>query len=342
MNVSKRSTIYDIARLVNMPPSTVSRILRGTGGKESSIQAVKKAASELNYFPNQIASALKSKKTNVIGIMIPRLDYPFHAAIVHNLEKRLNAQGFKTLIFQHDNCVQSEINGIGIFMQRQVDGIIACMASETKDLSHFEQLIEMEKPLVLFDQINVPIKAQQVTLNDYETGFMATKHLLEKGYENIAFLNINNQSTESADRLLGYRDALTEQGKFFDPRKVLNVQLSVSGGRYGLAQLFSRNLGIDAIVAGSDFTALGVIKKLGDLGMSVDRFGVIGFSNELFTEYTTPSISTIDQQPEEFAQVCSRLLLEMIDSENPYKYISRVTISPALVARESTSYSILA
>ncbi|RZJ75876.1 MAG: LacI family transcriptional regulator [Flavobacterium sp.] len=335
--MKKKITIYDIAKELDITVSTVSRALSGFPSiKETTRQAVFDAAKKLNYSPNKLASALKSGKTYIVGVIVPSIEAHFFASIIHSIEKGLKSSGYSILLYQSKESLANEVKGIRTFLETQVDGIMASMSLETNDIAHFLEVIAANKPLILFDRVNEEIDAPSVTLNDYQAGYDATMHLINKGFKNIAFLTTSHRVKIFNDRLSGYKYAMKENNLTVYDENIILGGLSIKDGRYGTGRLLRGENQPDAIIAGDDFTALGVIKKLKESGQIPPEIGVIGFANESFSAYITPSLSSVDQHPEQIGASCAQMFLKMIDHGSPYSNIQNIVLSPTIVSRQST------
>ncbi len=335
--MKKKTTIYDIAKALNITVSTVSRALSGFPAiSETTREAVFQTAKKLNYSPNRLASALKSGKTYIIGVIVPSVQAHFFASIIHSIEEGLRNSGYRVILYQSNESVENEINGVKTLLEAQVDGIIASMSLETEDVSHFAEIIEQNKPLILFDRVHEDLKVPTVTLDDFKAGYMATQHLIDRGYKNIAFVTTVHQIKIFNDRLKGYWAALKDNNLPIVEENIIFGGLSIKDGRFGAGKLMRNEVRPDAIIAGDDFTALGVIKKLKEVNETPPKIGVIGFANEAFSAYITPNLSTIDQHPNQMGSECSKLFLSMIQQEDPYQNIKNIIIDPSLVERQST------
>lgn len=335
--MKKKTTIYDIAKELNITVSTVSRALSGFSAiSETTRAAVITTAKKLNYSPNRLASALKSGKTYIIGVIVPSVQSHFFASVIHNIEEGLKDSGYRIILYQSNESVQNEINGVKTLLEAQVDGIIASFSLETEDVSHFNEIIKQNKPLVIFDRVNINLNAPTVTLDDFKAGYLATQYLIEKGYQNIAFITTIHQIKIFKDRLEGYKAALKDHNLKVLEENIIFGGLSIKDGRFGASKLMRLNKKPDAIISGDDFTALGVIKKLKEIDETPPKIGVIGFANEGFSAYITPNLSTIDQHPNQMGSECAKMFLKMIQQENPYQDIKHVIIDPTLVERQST------
>eukprot|EP01012_Entosiphon_sulcatum_P006949 TRINITY_DN13411_c0_g4_i1.p1 TRINITY_DN13411_c0_g4~~TRINITY_DN13411_c0_g4_i1.p1 ORF type:complete len:302 (-),score=17.24 TRINITY_DN13411_c0_g4_i1:204-1109(-) len=292
-------------------------------------------AKKLNYSPNKLASALKSGKTYIIGVIVPSVQAHFFASIIHCIEDGLKDSGYRVIIYQSNESVENEINGVRTLLEAQVDGIMASLSLETKDVSHFAEIIEQSKPLILFDRVNVGLNVPTITLDDFNAGYIATKHLIDKGFKKIAFVTTAHHVKIFNDRLEGYKKALSDHSFPIINEHLILGGLSIKDGRFGAGKLMRGNKP-DAIIAGDDFTALGVIQKLKEINETPPEIGVIGFANEAFSAYITPSLSTIDQHASQMGKECAKMFLKMINQQNPYAQIEHIVLNPSIIEREST------
>lgn len=339
--MKKKTTIYDIAKELNITVSTVSRALSGFPAiSETTRQTVIDAAERLNYSPNKLASALKSGKTFIVGVIVPSVQAHFFASIIHSIEEGLKDSGYRIILYQSNESVENEIKGVKTLLEAQVDGIMASLSLETDDISHFQEIIKQNKPLILFDRISTKLDVPTVTLNDFKAGFLATQHLIDQGYKKIAFVTTMHQIKIFNDRLEGFREAMKANNLPINEDQLIFGGLSIKDGRYGAGKLLRGNNLPDAIIAGDDFTALGVIKKLKEVDHTPPKIGVIGFANEAFSAYITPSLSTVDQHPNRMGRDCAEMFLQMVKQSNPYDEIRNVTLEPTIVERQSTGFSL--
>ncbi|MCZ4221677.1 LacI family DNA-binding transcriptional regulator [Pedobacter rhodius] len=334
----KKTTIYDIAKALNVTVSTVSRALSGFPAiSDSTRKAVIETAKQLNYSPNKLASALKSGKTYTIGVIVPSVEAHFFATIIDSIEEGLKDAGYRIIVYQSKESLTKEIDGVKALTEAQVDGIIASMSLETNNVSHFEAFINQDKPLILFDRINMALEVPTITLNDFRAGFIATEHLLVNGYQNIVFVTTTHQIKIFENRLKGYKAALEANGLPVNEDNILFGGLSIADGKTIGTQLLKRKKRPDAIIAGDDFTALGIMQQLKSAGITPPEIGIIGFANETFSEYVTPSLTTVEQYPANMGKACAEMFLDMIRSLKPYENIKHFVIEPVVIARGSTA-----
>ncbi|MEO6456231.1 MAG: LacI family DNA-binding transcriptional regulator [Ginsengibacter sp.] len=338
------TTISDIARALKTTPATVSRAMNNHPSISiETKEAVKLTATKLNYKKNRLASSLRSGKTFVIGVIIPKIEINFFGSIVHGIESVANAHGYNILIYQSNESPEFEIKGLETFMTAQVDGIMASVAKETVDYSHYISARNRGIPLVLFDRANADCGIPSVVIDDFKGAFMATEHLIQQGYKRIAYVSGQQHVKIFNDRLKGYKAALQKNGFSVIDELIFPGNVSVESGREATSYFLKLNDRPDAIFAVEDFTALGVIKECKEKGIKVpEEMGVFGFACEMFGEHITPSLSTMDQQTVLMGEKAIKLLLEIIHQGHmPLNGHSRIVIEPIPLFRNSSKRNII-
>jgi LacI family transcriptional regulator len=191
--------------------------------------------------------------------------------------------------------------------------------------------------LVLFDRISTKLKVPTVTLNDFNAGFLAAQHLIDQGYKKIAFITTVQPIKTFTDRLEGYREAMKINQLPIDADHIVFGGLSIKDGKYGAAKLLSAKTIPEAIITADDYTALGVLKQLKEVNEIPPKIGLIGFSNEAFSAYISPALSTVDQHPNLMGRGCAELFLQMIKKNHPYDDICHLVLEPTIIKRQSSN-----
>ncbi|WP_181305488.1 LacI family DNA-binding transcriptional regulator [Rufibacter sp. XAAS-G3-1] len=340
-----RTTIHDIAKELNTSPSTVSKALNDHPSISAATkELIKAAAQNLNYRQNRLASSLRSGRTNIIGIVIPSADIGFFGGVVHGIEKLARSNGYNILLFQSHETGEYEVEGIETLLQTSVDGIIVSIAKDTPNLDHFYDVKKRKVPLILFDRIKDELNSPSVVVDDYKGAFMATEHLIQQGYTRIAHISGPQHIKIFNDRLCGYVDALKTNNLPVDDDLIQYGRNSIESGRDSAERLLARNKGMDAIFAAVDITALGALQYLKQAGVKMpEKIGIIGFGNEPFSPYVTPSLSTIDQQPARMGEEAFTLFLEAMAKKTAGSHAGevmeepkKIVLEPVLIVRESS------
>ncbi|HJU45265.1 MAG TPA: LacI family DNA-binding transcriptional regulator, partial [Chitinophagaceae bacterium] len=311
--MSNKITIADIARKLNVDPATVSRALNGHPSiSERTKTMVINTAEKLQYNRNNLASSLRSGRTNVIGVMVPSADISFFGSVIHGIEALANEKGYSVLIYQSNESRSYELKGLEAFLNARVDGVLVSIAKDTLDYSHFTNIKKRGIPIIFFDRAKENLNIPSVVIDDYKGAFEATKHLIKQGYKRIAHIAGPQHMDVFHHRLEGYRDALKAHKMPAGKTLIYEGDVSIEAGRKAIQQLLSAPKPPDAVFAVEDFTALGALKQLKESKIKVPQeFGVVGFANELFGEHVTPSLSTFDQQTVQMGKEALGLLLEL-------------------------------
>lgn len=336
--MSKRTTIHDIARALDITAATVSRALQNNPRiSDSTRKAVHAKAKEMHYQPNSIASALRKGNSKLIGVLIPTIDRNFFGSVVRGMEEVFNETPFNVIICQSNDQQDKEIANIKALMEAQVDGILASYAKNTTDFSHFHTITKQGIPLILFDRVTEELDVDSVIIDDRKISFNAVSHLIEQGCSRIAHFAGPDTVSIYRNRRLGYEDALLHHGIDPDPGLIFSVDLNIENGR----ELGKRILNIDpmpdAVFSASDYAAIGAIQTLKEKGVTVpDDVCFVGFSNEAFTELVDPPLSTIDQHSKQMGGYAAELMIERLSGAVNHTASRKTVLMPELIIRASS------
>lgn len=334
-----KPTILDIARELNVTPSTVSRALSGnTSISEATRIAVKKTAKRLKYQPNKIASSLRLGKTGIIGVIIPSAEINFFGSVLHGIEKIANENNYNVLIYQSNEETDFEKKGIDTFLRLKVDGILASISKETTSISHYKEIKKRGVPLILFDRANDELAVPTVTVNDYQGAFKATQHLIDQGCLTIAHIGGQQHVSIFKQRLEGYKEALRLNGLPLDERLIKQGKVSIESGYSCMQELLQQSVVPDGVFAVEDFTALGAMQAIKAANKKMpEDITLIGFANEAFGAYITPSLSTVDQQTRNMGIHAAQLFFNLTQRKDFYKSPPvKQVLEPLLIFRDSS------
>ncbi|MFM1877271.1 MAG: hypothetical protein RLZZ241_137 [Bacteroidota bacterium] len=349
--MAKKTTIYDIAKELNITAATVSRALNNNPKiSKATRDLVMNAANRMHYEQNKLAQALKSGKSFNVGVIVPRIDSNFFASVIRGIEEELYPQGYHVIICQtHDNKTL-ELANVNSLLNAQVDGILMSVSNannaeiikpsaqgDLKEDEIFENLLKKNVPLIFFDRKKELHGVSSVVIDDYKGAYEATQHLIDQGKSRIAHLSNNQAIQIFKNRFLGYKQALIDNGLKFDEQLVVECLSNVQDGRKAAQKLLELKQRPDAIFSVSDFSALGAIKEILDHDLKIPGdISVAGFSNEPFTHLIEPSITTVDQFPSEMGRIAAQVFLEEVNSDGVQKAEKHVVLKPELVVRNSS------
>ena len=332
--LKKRVSQRDIAKILGINVSTVSRALKGQGGVSSALrQKIEQLAHELCYRPNPFAVSLRFDTTRTIGIVVPDVSYNPYALFVKRVESEARKAGLLCIIMDSDDSFDSEVECLEHLESMHVEGIILCLSQETTDFSHLERLKRNRIPLVLFDRI-ADIDVSSVVINDELLARQATLHLIDGGARRIAFLGGPNQLKQTVDRKHGYIEALHERGLAVSKELVMCNNISFNSGLSDTLELLSLPEPPDAIIAAHGLLTTSSIQAVNSKGLRVpEDVSIIGFMSDWVSELATPRMTFVKQNVKELGLKAFQLLQDQINGNDE---VCHVIANARLEVREST------
>nr|WP_262898947.1 LacI family DNA-binding transcriptional regulator [Hymenobacter piscis] len=329
-----------MAKALQLSTSTVSRALNNhTTISEATRQRVQQLARELNYHPNHLAASLRTGRSKLLGVLVPHIEGTFFASVVHGIETVASQAGFRVMICQSNEDVAQEKSNIDTLINAQVEGILVSLSRTTHDTRHFEKVRQRGIPLVFFDRLLEAPDVNAVVLDDYQGAYQVTTHLIEQGCRRIAHFAGPQHLNIYRNRLLGYQAALRTYGLPEDPTLLIGSDMKLPDGSAGMEQLLALSPAQrpDGLFSASDFALVGALQTLKARGLRVPADMLLaGFSNEIFTSFTEPRLTSVDQRCEQMGQETVRLFLEILAVGTAAFQPRRVVLAPRLLPRESS------
>lgn len=335
-------TIKDIAKELGVSISTVSKALKDSHEiSEETRKKIKAFANFYHYKPNSLALKLRNKKTMVIGIIIPEIVHHFFSRVISGIEKTANERGYNVMICLSNESYDKELLNINMLADGSVDGLLISIAKETlekKEFNHFKELINDEIPFVLFDRVSDEIACDKVLVDDAGGGYKATNHLIDIGCKRIALLTTPDHVNVGTQRRLGYIRALEENNRKINNDLIIKINESFDIAEQIKKLLNSPDKLPDGIFAVNEIYAATAMKIAREKGLNVpEDIAVIGFTDGLISEFSTPSLSTVAQHGFTMGEQAADLLLNRIQKkENAENDFERKVISTNLKIRNST------
>lgn len=329
-------TIKDIARELNISPSTVSRALKDHPDISASTkQLVNDLADKYHYTPNAVALSLKFQKTNVLGIIIPEIVHFYFSSVISGIESEAEKAGYSVLITQSGESYERELKNVATCLGSRVDGFLISMSKNTHDYAHFENLAENNIPMVFFDRICPGLKADRVVVDDYVGAFKAVEHMIKGGCKRIVHLSAPLHLLIARNRLNGYLDALRQNG--IQPDDSLIVECDDrEKALHMVPELFNGAIKPDGVFAINDFTASGALTAIKRLGLKIpEDVAVCGFSDGLVAEVTDPPMTTVIQYGAAVGKSAAKLLIDRIEKDDNSSFKTQM-IKTSLKVRQST------
>lgn len=335
--MKEKITIYDISKKLNVSAATVSRALNDNPKISSKTRLlVKKTANEMNYKQNRLAQALKSGKSNNVGVIVPYINGNFFSSVIRGIEEELTPYGYHVIICQTHEKYEHEIDQINTLINTQIGGIFMSVSKNTLNTEHIQKA-SSETPLVFFDRKKNIKGVSSVTIDDFEAGYIATKQLINQGCTKIAHLSGDLNLEIYTDRFNGYLRALEENNIDIKPEFIIKTISKIESGASAIKKLWKLKEKPDGIFSASDFTALGAMQELKEMNIKIpDDVCIIGFSNEPFTKYLELPMSTIDQTPQEMGKIAAQVFLEQTNGNKNVSIEKKVVLKPKLIVRKSS------
>lgn len=330
--MTKRITIKDIARNLNLHHSTVSRALRNDSRvKEKTRKLVAEYADKNGYQVNMSALQLRGSVKNTIALIVPNINHNFFSNIVSIITNLAVEEGFIVSIFQSNESYKQEQEIINTIIQNNVAGVIASVTMETKNSDHFKKLDKFKIPLVLFDRFCNDIQVPKVVVNNEEVVFKAVELLIKKGCRRIAHVGGPQSVNVFKDRHAGYLRALNLHEINYQQSNFIEKDFTIEDGKLTMIKLLNLFKRPDGLIVDSNILLIGVLLELKKLNYKIpEDIAVIGFSNNPYVEAFSPGVISIVQPDKEIAQHAFELLLKQF-SDGDTELIKDIVVSPEIV-----------
>ena len=300
---------------------------------------VKQLAKELNYRPNPFAQSLRKEAPRVIGVIVPNLVTHYYAAVLDGIEDYASKLGYSVISSNSHEDHEREAQALDNFLNMHVEGIIACLAQDTTDYSHFEQLHKMGVPLVFFARCCLEDMFSQVVGNGDVAAQEATQHMIETGSRRVAFIGGPNHLDMVRRRKHGYLEALRENRIPIDRDLVVCDKIDFDVARNATLRLLEGENPPDAILAFNDIITYAAFDAIKSKGLRIpEDVAIIGFTDGDTAAFVTPRLSAImDQAHVQGTKACQLLMKSINGDEKIYKEV----VPMILKIRESSEKNLV-
>lgn len=315
MGTKNTSSLKDIAARLGISIATVSRALQNNPAiSKATREKVFRTAREMNYTKNFIADSLRSGQLPVIGVIVPHAVTLFYSSIIDGIEQVAAQEGYAVITMNSHESYEEEKSNVHSLQNLHVAGIIASVTQETEEFRHFDNLAKNNLPVV-FVARDIPTRNfSSVTADSVESAHKATRHLIEQGCRRIAILCGPSRLNMVTERKHGYIEALHDNRLLVRPEYVAYSDINQQAAMQATKQLLALKERPDAILALNDILLFAAMKAIKSSGLSIpDDIALIGFSDVEYAEYTSPSLSTIEDQSHLMGETACRLLLQHIN-----------------------------
>ena len=329
-------TIKDIAKALNISPSTVSRALQDHDDiSKKTREKVQAYAKAHHYKPNAIALSLKMQRTNIIGVIVPNMVHNFFASVLAGIDDAARKKGYNVILCQTSEQYEREVDCLDTLLASHISGLLISLSKSTTNFDHLKEALQEDLPIVMFDRVSPEIKTDQVVTDDYSGAYAAVCHLIETGCKRIAFYGSPEHLTITQERKRGYLDALKNHG--IEPDNDIMFECD---SREAAIELTPKVMQLkncpDAFFTVNDYTASGVIHSIKRAGLKIpEDVSVCGFGDGVVARTSDPELTTVEQNGYEIGLTACMRLIDKIEKKDTDS-ITRTVIKTRLIKRNST------
>ncbi|RSL30328.1 LacI family transcriptional regulator [Salibacterium salarium] len=331
----KKPTLHDVASLASVSQSTVSQYLNGRYkhmGKETR-RRIEHSINTLQYKPNAVARGLKQKKTTTIGIIVANILHRFSTQVSRAIEDICHQFEYHAIICNADDDAKKEKKYIDMLKAKQVDGFIIIPTGLNEDL--YKDLLEERYPLIFLDRKVEALPIPTVSLKNKKAGYEAATHLLDQNHRNIAYISSPLTVNTRKERYQGYVQALENAGIEVKEEYVFGGDINQLN--HTLPDILEKNHPPTALICGNDRVLKNVLPILKKRDISIPQhLALLTFDEVEFSEFFTPTITTIEQPAYEMGVQAAELLLQRINGKAEQQREETYEFEPKLKVRESS------
>jgi DNA-binding LacI/PurR family transcriptional regulator len=307
------ATLRDVAERAGVSTATASRVVTGSAHvRGETRERVERAMRELLYVPPGAV------RTGAIGLLVPELANPIFPALAQAMETQATKAGLATILCNIRGSTVAETEYVQMLLERRVDGMIF-ISSEAADLradhSHYARLVAQGARIVFVNGAVETLEVPHVGVDERAAGQIATQHLIALGHKRIGFVAGPARFRPTREKALGREVALDAAGIHPDGL-VAHAEFGVEGGRAALSTLLGREDPPTAVICSSDLMAIGALREATALGLRVPGdLSIVGFDGIDATEWTDPTLTTIEQPIFDIARTAVATLRNLIGDQ---------------------------
>lgn len=324
--------ISEIARLAGVSPAAVSRYLNNGYISEEKKEAIRKVIEETGYTPSQSAQAMRTKRHNLIGVIVPRLSSESVSRMVDGITEGLNGTKYNILLANTYNSLDKELDFLNIFSNNIVDGVILIGTMFTR--RHHAVLKDYSKPLVVLGQCEK--RYSSVYYDDFGAAYTVASHLAETGCKNIACIHCTAKDKSAGKaRLDGFIKALEDAGVPSFPELIAESNFNMEGGYAAMKKIFETGKSFDGVFCATDTVALGARNFLAEQGLKVGKdVKLAGVGDSKMSKYLTPPMTTIRLHYKTGGLEACKMMINKLDGKNSSD--EKIRLGYEFIIRQST------
>lgn len=334
--MANKVTLKQIAQEVGLSPSSVSLVLNNRPCRisEENRKRIKEVASRNHYVPNQIARSLVMRESRTLGLIVPNIESRFFASLAGSLEKRCREDGYALFITSSGGSAEDDLELLRQLVTRGVDGVFLVVGDEfSDDRALREEVSHLPIPAVMVDRAIEGLECDKVMFDHEMGGYMATRYLIEQGHRRIACLVNARRSNTGRKRLAGYERALREVGLPIDARLEFESEYYIPSAYEASEAVLATDA--TAVFASSDNIALGLLKRLHEMGKSIPGdISVVSYDNSAADVLFEPALTAIEQDPGVLAEHAFGCMSKRLAGRGGRR-AEEVVLEPALIVKDS-------
>ena len=337
--MKKKITLKDIATTFNVSIATVSKALNDSYDISTATkQKIQDYARKHQYKPNVTALNLLNKKTKTIGVIIPNIMNSFFAKAFVGIENMASQNGYHLVSCISNESYEKEVKTIDLLKYGDLDGLIISLAEETQvrqNFTHLQNTINEGIPIVMFDRVTDRIACDKIVVNDLESAYTATSHLLKSGCQRVALISVIDNLSVGKLRVEGYKKAIT------DFNMPVEEQLIVRIGHHEdfdtILKITLSDEAIDGLICLEENAAVNALRIVKQMGYNIpEDMSIICFTNGKLLQHLSPSISAISQHGKHIGETAVKILIDRIENSSHDSPFMTKMVKTSLIPREST------
>lgn len=334
---SGRPTLRTVAALAGVHVSTASRALSDSpranerSGSERTVARIREIADQVGFERNPHGAGLRTSRSRLIGVLVPRLSDVVLATIYEGIEDRARSLGYQTFVANGRDQPEIRRVRLEMLLARRVDGLILGDAHGEAD-ELLESLGARGTTFVLTNRHSGAHPS--VTCDDYLGGRLAAEHLIDLGHDDVAVVAGEPYASTGRDRTAGFLDVCAERGIHVPPERVVHSRFDVEGGRRGAAELLAAPAPPTALFVVNDFAAIGAMGAARTAGRSVGSdLAIVGYNDTPLVSQLPVPLTSVASPMHEMGSRAAQMLSDLIDG----KPVESERLAPTLHARESST-----
>jgi LacI family transcriptional regulator len=331
-------TLGDIAEKLKVSKVTVSKALRGHPDiPKGTAERIKKVANQLGYSPNYMARNLSSKKSNTIGVVVPKIAHFFFGSVIESIYDTAFHNSYEIILTVSQENAQRESKHIESLLAMRVDGLIISISQETKSKAIFNKVKKLGVPLVFMDRVlNIP-GTSKVTVDDEGGAFKAIEMAVKNGYTKIGHIAGYSEINIGRSRYNGFKKAMDYYGLKINPDWVVRGGFGEEDGYKGFMKIFETGNLPEFIFTVTYPVALGIYSAVQELGLKIpEDIDIICFGNSDVNRFIKPSITCVEQPTEILGRAAVELIIDHIKNYDNF-HPKNIEIPTGIIVRETCS-----